>query len=300
MKFLLSLAISFSISILLSFLICIGVVSHSWAELITSDSIISSGGKITGERIFSENLAINNQKEQFELDAFYDPNMNYSKFSGRVTDRDKTNHILKVYSENGNVKLFKAGDEVFFNIASKQNESQCRGYIRKADGQYFIMYMVSVYSCWDDDLLRIGSALTFESEMLAKRVKDASVQRVILMDRRAAFLNQLNDVNHFLWSFDQQKALIALDFNKKILALERAKERAQESFMEKKRDQIGLQQMLAKKLDEIDRELEEYRIEKKEFYYDRWHLDQKLGLPVDNRPSKEKEISRPLAVNDDT
>ena len=52
-------------------------------------------------------------------DSFYDPKHDYSTFTGRVTDRDDTASIVKISSENRNIKFFRSGDMVRFRLASK-------------------------------------------------------------------------------------------------------------------------------------------------------------------------------------
>lgn len=76
---------------------------------------------------------------------------------------------------------------------------------------------------------------------------------------------------------------------KKILELEKAKEKAMELLLHKKQDQIRLQKELAFRLDELDKDLEFYRIDNNDLLVDRWHLDQDLGLPVGRRPQKIKK-----------
>ena len=49
---------------------------------------------------------------------------------------------------------------------------------------------------------------------------------------------------------------------------------------------MRLQRELAYRLDNIDKELSFYRIEKVEPLFDRWHLDHDLGYPVYERPEE--------------
>ena len=51
------------------------------------------------QKITKETLVI-------DTDSFYDKTFDYSKFSGRVTDRDATASIVKVSSETKNVRFF--------------------------------------------------------------------------------------------------------------------------------------------------------------------------------------------------
>ena len=126
--------------------------------------------------------------------------------------------------------------------------------------------------------------MAFSSRRLKERVGDASQYRVLLLKRKQDFFKQLNSVNHFLWSFDQQRVLTAVDYDKKIILLKKAKENALELLIHKKRDKIRLQKELVFRLDSVEKDLLFYRIDNNELLVDRWHLDHDLGLPVGRRP----------------
>lgn len=225
-----------------------------------------------------------------ERDSFFDNDRDYRNFTGRVTDRDETSNILKVSSENGNIKFFRAGDLIRFSVAKQDQERMCEGFVRSVEEGYFVIYVKDIYPCWKKkEYFRRGTLLVFNSQKLFRRVQDASTYRVVLIKRRRDFFNQLNQVNHFLWSFDQQKVLTSAEYDKKILELEKAKEKAMELLLHKKQDQIRLQKELAFRLDELDKDLEFYRIDNHDLLVDRWHLDQNLGLPVGRRPQKFKK-----------
>lgn len=217
-------------------------------------------------------------------DSFYDPKYDYSNFTGRVTDRDDTNSIVKVTSENENIKFFRSGDMVRFRLAA-QNTKECRGYIRSVEKNYIVLYVQDITLCWGvDDYFRRGSLLVFNSDTLASRVRDASTYRIVLLKRRSSFYRQLNDVNHFIWSYDQEKVKLASEYDEKITALRQAKQKAMDMMATKKRDSINLQRELSYRLDKLDKDLEFYRVDKDDPKIDRWHLDHDLGKPVSKRP----------------
>ncbi len=222
-----------------------------------------------------------------ELDSFYDKEVNYAFFSGRITDRDSTANIFKVTSENKNIKFLRSGDELYFSMPKKDSFKQCKGYVRSTEPDYFVFYATNIGQCWEGrEILRIGTALVFESEAFAERVHDAGIYRLGLIKRRKDFLEQLNEVNHFLWSFDQQKIQVGQDYDIKIARMEKAKQDALEILRGKRIDRMRLQKELMYQLDALDKDLEYYRIENAKLYFDRWHLDQDLGLPVGKRPQE--------------
>lgn len=231
----------------------------------------------------------------YETDSFYDIKVDYSKLSGRVTDRDPTNNIMKVSSENLNAKFFKAGDYLEFTTAKDKMTDPCKGYIRSVEPGYFVMYVSDLDPCWKmGTYFRRGTLIAIESKKLAQRVKDAAIYRLVLLKRRKDYFNQLNGINHFLWSFGQEKVLVAAEYDKKILELQKKKQKALENLSSKRRDKMVLQKELIKQLDVLDRDLDHYRIEKNELYVDRWHMDHDLGHPVGKRPQDLKPLDESI------
>lgn len=229
-------------------------------------------------------------EKQGVIDSFYDVDYDYSKFTGRVTDRDKTGNVFKISSENKNVKFFRSGDTVKFRMASKTTKL-CEGYVRSVEKGFFVIYVKDIYPCWKGgEYFRRGTMLFFETDALSARVRDASIYRIVLLKRRRDFLNQLNGVNHFIWSYDQQRQITAAEYDKKINEIQAGKQRAIELLLVKKKDSVNLQKELAYRLDALDKDLEFYRIEKDDLLYDRWHLDHDLGRPVGRRPQRSKYV----------
>lgn len=226
-------------------------------------------------------------KRQIEegFDGFLEPGADYSRFTGRVTDRDRHANILKVSSESKNIRFFRAGDLVQFQLASDQQSRQCEAYVRSIEEGHFVIYVKDLNRCFNiDAYFRRGAMLVFESQRLAERVYEASKYRVLLVARRRDFFEQLNRINHFIWSFDQERVKVAADYDKRILELQEARERALAGLNKTKQDNIRLQRELMTKLDELDRDLDYHRISKDELHVDRWHLDHDAGVPVEDRP----------------
>ena len=234
---------------------------------------------------------------KIDADSFFDPKFDYSKFSGRVTDRDATASIVKISSENRNVKFFRAGDLVKFKIQNSQMSEYCEGHVRSIEENYFVMYIKDLFPCFPkEEYFRRGSAIIMQSEKLAIRVHEASIYRASLINKKKDFMGQLNSINSSVWNFEENKIQIAAEYDKKVLEIEALKLRALDELLAKRNDQIKLQKELAFRLDSVDRELKFYRLEKEELLIDRWHQDQDLGLPVYERP----EEIRPRPINEKT
>ncbi|GAB4013532.1 MAG: hypothetical protein Fur0010_10490 [Bdellovibrio sp.] len=230
------------------------------------------------------------EEEKRQLDSFFDEKANYSVFTGRVTDRDKGGDIMKVSSENKNIKFFRTGDELKFTIAARKGR-KCQASVRGVEEGYIIIWVKDLSSCWSSqDYFRRGTLLVFESEKLQERVRDAAIYRMILINRKKDFYTQLNGINHFLWSFEQQKLKAAGEYDQKIIQIQQQKEKALEDLVARKHDSLKLQKELSYQLDQLDRDLEYYRIDKTEPESDRWHLDHDLGLPTDRRPTPPRYV----------
>lgn len=225
--------------------------------------------------------------------AAIDPNVDYERFSGRVSDKDDSERIFKVHVENNNTKFFRAGDPVLFKVNLKPNKEYCKGFVRNVEDFHFTIYVESLAPCYSaDDYFRRGTVLNFYSKQLALRVFEASKYREQLIVRKDDFLKQLNDINHFIWTFDQQKVKTAADYDQRINQLQREKRKALDDLITLKQERLVLQNELMKKLNELDESLLFYRVERQELMTDRWQLDHDQGLPVGQRPQDMKKTYR--------
>jgi len=239
-----------------------------------------------------ESLTTKDKKLMRLNDSFFDPKYDYSRFAGRVTDRDESKTIFKVESENFNIKFFRAGDTLNFRVVNSeiQKDRNCHASIRDTEKNHFVMYVRNISECWDTtDYFRRGAQLEFFSLDLSERIQSASQYRLLLLKRKEDFLLQLNGINNFMASFEQQKVLLAAEFDKKILALQKEKEDALDTLVGRKVDSANLQKELGFRLDSLEEDLKHYRIEKVENLVDRWILDQSGDTPVSNRPQAMKE-----------
>jgi len=220
-------------------------------------------------------------------DSFYDAKFDYSKFSGRVTDRDATTSIVKISSENKNVKFFRAGDLVEFKIPNAPGNDYCQGFVRSMEDNYFVMFVKDLKPCFPtEEYFRRGTALIMKSDKLSMRVREATIYRTSLLNKKSDYLGQLNNINQDVWNFEERKIQVAAEYDQKIAEIEKQKTKALDEILSKRGDQIRLQRELAYRLDTVDKELIFYRVEKEELLFDRWHQDHDLGYPVYDKPEE--------------
>lgn len=236
----------------------------------------------TTETLKKNNLAERSLK--LEVDTFFDPKYDYSFFSGRVTDKDDTTSIIKVSSESRNIKFFRSGDKVQFRLPAKKDD-YCDAFVRGIEDNYFVLYVKDLSPCFgSDEYFRRGTSLIFFSPKLLERVREASVFRATLFQKKRDFLSQLNQLNQDVWNYEEQKMKIAAEYDKKIAEIEKQKQLALDQHLSRKNDYVTLQRELIYRLDNIDKEIDFYRVEKEEPLFDRWHQDQDLGYPVFEKP----------------
>ncbi|HXH29441.1 MAG TPA: hypothetical protein VNJ01_01390 [Bacteriovoracaceae bacterium] len=218
-----------------------------------------------------------------------DPKVDYERFSGRVSDKDDRSRIYKIKVENNNTKFFRSGDLVNFKVNLHKSRTSCKGYVRNVEDFHFVIYVESLAPCYSStEYFRRGTVLNFDSKVLGLRVFEATHFREQMIVRKEDFLKQLNDINHFFWTFDQQKVKTAIDYDEKINALQREKRKALDDLIALKQERLVLQTELMKKLNELDESLIFYRVERQDLMTDRWNLDHDSGLPFGQRPQDMK------------
>ena len=218
------------------------------------------------------------------------PEIDYERFSGRVSDKDDSSRIFKIKVENNNAKFFRAGDLVLFKVNLQDRRDYCKAFVRNVEDFHFTVYVESLAPCYSSEkyFLR-GTVLNFFSKALGIRVFEATKYREQLIVRKEDFLKQLNDINHFLWTFDQQKVKTAAHYDEEINRLVREKRKALDDMISLKQERLNLQNELMGKLSELDESLKFYRVERQELITDRWNSDHDAGLPFGQRPQAIKQ-----------
>ena len=234
--------------------------------------------------------AISNEKITEEVSAFYNKDVNYAQTVARITDRDASGTVFKIRGEDPNLKFLRSGDKISFHMPGKNKKEQCVAYVRSSEFDYIIIFVKDYQQCWKHDgKIRLGTILKIYSDDLSSRVSGASLHRVTLLKKKEDFIIQLKELNNFIWAYNAKRVQVAANFDKKILDIQKAKAKALSFVSLKKKSSLILQDELAFKLDEVDKELEFYRVEKREFYSDRWFMDHDLGKPVNKRPQDLKK-----------
>ncbi|MCY4645003.1 MAG: hypothetical protein OXB88_10325 [Bacteriovoracales bacterium] len=223
--------------------------------------------------------------------------IDHSRFVGRMSDRDPKKTLIKIFTENDNVRLLRTGDSVTFQIGEGENPEtpSCQGFVRGAEKRYLVLYVPTLAPCFPKDfLLRRGLMMVFHSKILVQRILEASRYRKTLLAQRDDFLTQLGELNRFLWSFDQERVKSIAQLEKEILNLERKKREALELLETRRKESRELRDNLMGKLDQIGRDLDRYKIYPPPPVRPGWKAERDLGRPVG--PVRETKLSGAGAV----
>jgi hypothetical protein len=222
-----------------------------------------------------------------EMNHAMDGSLRYAEFIGRATDKDEAKHLIKVKVENNNIKFFRAGDAVYFQLkALDQRAPSCKGHVRSVEDYYFSLYVENLTSCFKGMYFRRGTLLFFNAPVLEQRIYEAMKFREQILERKADHLKQLNGINHYLWSFEQRKVKVAAEYDERLVELEKEKQKELDRLVFEKQEKLLIQHDLISRLTDFDESLKFYQIERREILMDRWNLDHDQSLPVGQRPQK--------------
>jgi hypothetical protein len=97
-------------------------------------------------------------------------------------------------------------------------------------------------------------------------------------------------VNHFLWSYNQEKINLSAEYDKKILEISKQKQVALDDLLNKKKEQVVVQSELKKELNTIDEKMVYYRIDRKEALTDRFQSDLLDEIPSYEAPPEKIKV----------
>ena len=214
----------------------------------------------------------------------YDSEQDYSRFSGRVTDKDDAERTLKIQARTKNIRFLKIGDLLTFSINNIKLTKQrpCRAYVKKNIEEYYIVIRVEeIGVCWHrNHYFRRGMIMQFNVPALQRRILEALAFKTYLLGQRKDFLIQLNDVNHFLWNYEHQKLLKTSEFDQKIVEIEAEKQKVLNSLISTKNDYMRLQKELVRNLKIIDKNIEFHTADAGGDEHDGWKTELRLGTPI--------------------
>jgi hypothetical protein len=193
-------------------------------------------------------------------------------FAGRISRLNPSASLMRVRLDFANSKFLRTNDGVeFWNEGMPM--VRCQAAIVGKSGEYFLMRVYEWKYCISKVGFSVGSHVYFESKDLEKTLITAREMVRVLLQKRMVLQSQTagkeNDVN------DQSSQLENINARYEAM-IERIKNEWNEAIKglsgSKSANQVELNSLRAQ-LDEIDFQLERYRVEDANFKKDRWAID---------------------------
>jgi len=193
-------------------------------------------------------------------------------FSGRVSRLNPEASIMRVRLDFINAKFLRVNDGLEFWNEGMSNV-RCQSTIVGKSAEYFLVKVYEWNRCLKKVGFTVGSYVLFESKDLEKTLKTAREMVKVLLQKRMVlngmFINTKNDVT------DQSTQLEAINSRYEAM-IERIKNEWNEAIKGLSQAKSGNEvemNSLSAQLDEIDFQLERYRVEDENFKKDRWAID---------------------------
>lgn len=239
-----------------------------------------------GFSVFTAEPSVNlpNQGVLGKSRDYFDPSVDYANQTARVSDIDDSKTLYKLKFENNNIKFLKKGDLVKFRVLRNKTEL-CQGQVRSAEDYFVTIEVATLEPCWNSlDYFRRGTILSVSMPVIEQRIFEATHFKKLLVTKKSDFYTQLKELNNFLYNYDQERVKLIVEYDERMARLMEEKKKAVRALEAKRKESYGLRHELSKKLDEAERDLRFYQIEREEPLVDRWHLSHDLGHPVGTTP----------------
>ncbi len=174
----------------------------------------------------------------------------------RMTDKSENLKIFKVALKANKVKGLKLGDPLEFSI----NESPkfCKALVKNLEEDFLTVYVEEISDCWDKKMmLRRGMIFNFSEAQIEARIIDSRLTKQELEVKRKDFVNQLNDINIYLYNFDLKRKKVEAEYNNKIRELRLEKIKVLEDLYRERKAKSEIQLKLKADLDRV-REAKRY------------------------------------------
>ncbi len=170
---------------------------------------------------------------------------------GKLSDKDADDKTMKIYSESSDVKFLKKGDLIKLRVAESSLEDSCTLRLTIVEDHYLTGEIQKDACRLKYSPLR-GTNLVFESDAWAKRMEEASYQKKTLISQKSNYLFQLNELNNFIYNFNDEKKKVESLYDQKINDLIKEKAQALKELSKKKDQSFSEQAKLQKELDQLD------------------------------------------------
>lgn len=193
-------------------------------------------------------------------------------FPGRVSRLNPLASLMRVRLDFSNSKFLRTNDGLeFWNEGMPM--VRCQGAIVGKSGEYFLVRVYEWKNCISKVGFSVGSHVYFESKDLEKTLITAREMVKVLLQKRMVLQSQTSNKKNDVT--DQSTQLENINARYEAM-IERIRSEWNEAIKglssAKSTNQVELNSLQAQ-LDEIDFQLERYRVEDANFKKDRWAID---------------------------
>jgi len=196
-------------------------------------------------------------------------------FSGRISRLNLKADLMRIKIDFGNVKYLNAKDKVEF-WDERESERRCKGYVVGKSNDYILFKVPSINFCKTKVFLSAGAYLQFFSVDLLNNIKMGKSLIGILLKKRLALGGRLRREEKELDNFIEKVNGVNARYQVLRDKLEAEWRDQIASLEEDKVTNLLNYKDLGRRVDELDKKLERYRIEDKNLKLDRWALDPRL------------------------
>jgi hypothetical protein len=193
------------------------------------------------------------------------------QFQGRVSLYNPKAQVLRLRFEFYNAKFLKNQDLLSF-WGLGQDTQKCQGVILGKSGEYYLMQIREYNICRQKLALNAGVLLNFSSRDYEETLLKAKEVTATLLQKRE-ILESIKSQNDDIVN-DQNGEIekVNIKYKSIIEGIKKEWNNELKAVVENRGSDVGKSASLQSQLDDLDMELEKYRVESPQFKKDRWSL----------------------------
>ena len=195
-------------------------------------------------------------------------------FEGKVEHINKKIKLIRIHTKESNVKYLGKGDLVY--LGDRSGVTECRGELLARGREHILLKLPNFTFCSRNLSMARGVWLKFYGRSLAEKVAKGRKLIEVLLKKRLATMSLLGEEKKDL---KRQGEKIDIANRKYGILRDKVEIEWKNALTELEGERTGMlkrHEEFEKRLTEINKQLEKYRVEGKEWEWDRWSLDQRF------------------------
>lgn len=200
---------------------------------------------------------------------------NQTEFPGRISRLNEVASLMRVRVDFENMKFVNKGEKLQF-WQEHDPKNRCRGEVMGKTPMYFLIRIFNYGDCLTRVQVTTGASLRFYGENLDHNIRTAKELIDILLKKRLALHSKLSREDSKLAKFNEKIDIVNKRYRVLYHKLEAERLKEVEHL---KKDQMVLFEMKKdseRRLRDVMKKLEQYKVEDRNFKIDRWSLDPNL------------------------